>query len=1174
MNSMDIIPFNREEPEAERISRFQSLQAGQYWKALHEIPEEGIEGGTTLLIQSIRLVDDAPHTVILRPHPLKIGRQVQLNIPREDGSVRKSWFEYDEHRFLLKDFLAAFEFEPDHQIIRSKELQAVQGRIGEIQQELVQGQTDPVRLAAIVQDGLAEQAKEQPDPAEDDEDETDGDEVEVDNTPPGPVVAANLPAAIPGPDDAMVALATGTVADAIAGGVNTENIEALKIAAAREHSIATIKAKWIQSKTNEIASTIKQLTPFYEEQAAAALAQTEDVRAYVDELLRGIQSLDLYLGKDVEVLRICEGESAPKDVPLTIKQAKLCMDQELCVWADVDERFDFESEDQFFKALREHHGLVEQVFPTERSILVMCVTSRYINYGDSPMASAMRNAENKKVFLLVRDGMNIFRVFSGVESHLGAARLFPNQNDQDKIFRGLDGSRIKFEDVAYTDRLSEHEMFALHYRRFLLLACGLDHRLKLFGDFYDGPQSMHFVSLDFQQRYMRFLHDDDASTAIAGGPDRPTFREWVAATNGYLRSGSRVLCNWNDLMNPATAPGACRDNQNYRYGRGYEFTSVPQKKVECAIAYKDADAVCVDCTVKKDSYRSDRVFNCKVAITKFKQSGYGSSQVPYLVLDAVDPEDLRWYIQHRATRVNHLEYIRFFKRALKLVEADRAKEADSRRRLGIALAEGGIGDPAERPAIIDRAVIAWRAANRGRDLPTFQGDAAPAGWKALLDQMFVLAGEGDQQTRSSEIEAFVRDLGYEPLRLVLSGGAKLVIYAAPKASERDDRVEPHMWVHRITVERGKTKVLEKARRWALLPAQAASETSLVEWEDPDGWVGRQSVFGSFERKLQILGQAEGFQAQLQPFLETMSDDEFASHYKEWGAARDELLRGSRLVRTLRLAIPIGVWLSDGELQYICLGNSRPHALLNRLAPNQHAKNALRAKFCKSFEKPSEAARHFASPDDGRGGWTLETVSAAQYNARGSIYVHRNLGVSSEALLGKSVSPLLADWYANWLAEKDRGNRVWIAPRAIDEAGRLNLDRPLSISLPADYDPVEIIEIALRPHSADNGVTSPYMHWFDIRLAAAPNAAKGRVSMFHDAHSKEMDLLTSEAAKAFNGHVGYGSSCQRVTSLAVARRKIAAEHPGATLASALEGAPQPPTGFERWYVLGDEDSDDE
>ncbi|RYF40086.1 MAG: hypothetical protein EOO27_48225 [Comamonadaceae bacterium] len=88
-------------------------------------------------------------------------------------------------------------------------------------------------------------------------------------------------------------MATGTVAQAIEGGLTPERMAALRNAANRQHEIATVRARWIEGKTQEIASVIQQLIPFYSEQAAAALAQTEDVRNFVSDLLRGIESLDL-----------------------------------------------------------------------------------------------------------------------------------------------------------------------------------------------------------------------------------------------------------------------------------------------------------------------------------------------------------------------------------------------------------------------------------------------------------------------------------------------------------------------------------------------------------------------------------------------------------------------------------------------------------------------------------------------------------------------------------------------------------------------------------------------------------------------------------------------------------------------------------------------------------------
>ncbi|MHB8410249.1 MAG: hypothetical protein ACYDHY_19630 [Acidiferrobacterales bacterium] len=749
------------EASAERISRFQSFQAGQYWRALRNIAAEGIKKDTVLLIQSIRWVDDAPHTVILRPHPTQIGTQVRLQVRKDDGTTETTWVSYDEHRFLLKDFLAAFEYEPDYQRIRAGEMQRVQERVNTLQQELLAAQSDPSVLAGVVEQSLLDRPKEPQDSG--------GPSGLSDNLPAASVPAANLPA-------------SGMLVDAIGAGLTPARIDAFRSSARREHEIATLKAQWIQGKISEIAETIKALTPFYEEQAAAALARTEEVRDHVGKLLEGIESLELYVGNDVMVTPIREGESAPRREKLVCVQRKLLMDEELSVWDDVDERFDHGDVDRFFDALRAHDSLVEQIFPAPRCVLVMAVTRRYLDYGDEWTNSA-RNALNKTVFLLVRDGWNVYQVCSPVESHLRAARLFPSKQEQDRVFRGLDGSAIRFEDVAYTDKLAKHEQAALHYRRFLILACGLDHRLKLFGPFYDGPPSLDFVSLDFQERHFRFLHDDDGEGLLPGETRLPV-REWIARQNEYLRSGSRVLCQWGEIMNPDTAPAVC-GRGNRETGR-FDLRYKALRPFDIPVVYRDGDSLCVEAEVSGFSWRAntERTFRCKVDLSKFRPDYWENTDLPFLCLDAASPEDLRWYIQHRGSRRDHLSYIRFFKRALRFVLDEREGERETRERLAAALEEGGIASGPEAREIVDRAVIAWRAAHRGQPLPRVAEGVDRKEWTSLLNQMHGLAGQGGE---AAEVGDWVRGEGCEPLRLILSGKATRRMCAGPRYAQRDSK---------------------------------------------------------------------------------------------------------------------------------------------------------------------------------------------------------------------------------------------------------------------------------------------------------------------------------------------------------------------------------------------------
>ena len=1002
------------EPEFEKISRFQSLQAGQYWRALRLIAHEGINEGTVLLIESIRYADNVAHTIILRSHPSKIGTETRLKIPQEDGSVLDSWFRYTQHRFLLKDFLSQFEYEPDHQAVRSREVLGIQEKINVLQTELLEAQSNPVLLSRIVEDTLSEQQEQ-------------------------------VEGAITVPSQSFINITTSTVAEAIGSGITAERIVSLKQAAEREHQIATIKSQWIQGKSNEIATTIKALPPYYEEQAAAALAQTEDVRSYVSKLMEGIKSLDLYIGKDVEVTTIREGNPAPNDQQLTFVQKKLMMDEELAVWADIDEWFDFSKENLFFEALRNHDSLVQQIFPTERCVLVMATTRRYIDYGDS-LSNTANNVNNRMVFLLVRNGMNIYQVFSPVESHLGSARLFPSLNEQESIFKGMDGSQIRFEDIAYTDHLAEHERFALHYKRFLLLVCGLDHRLKLFGDFYKGPASLHFVSMDFQEKHCRFLHDDDGSGMLPGEKLLP-LSEWIAEKNAYLRSGSRVLCHWIAVMNPDTAPAACKvyfERDRHRIDRRYR----PTENMGITIAYREGRSFCVDVEVSGRTQNWDeRSFNCKVNLSKLKNSDWDYTDQPFLCLDAVQPEELHRYIHNRKIRRDHLTYIRFFKHALKFLRQELASEQDTRQRLTEALIDGGIARVNETASIVQQTVIAWRAANRGKSLPQFKDGTDSGVWKLLLDQMYMLAGEGQRQ--ADDVATFIINLGYTPLRLVLSGGARLVVYATPAPSEQDNRLEPHVWVHRITVERGKTRYSEKSRRWAILPKFIASETTIYQWPQAENWTNKISIFKSFEQKQELFAATTKSKERLLSFSGQMDTTTHMREFSLWKSLFYNLLANSKYVRSPQFAVPFGMvyYPRKKELLFLCVGTERPHMVLYQEAPDDIARERVRSCYVEAFANKQNALLSFnnslqTTPHQ----WMLLEVTLALTNSLSENYVHGDQpGVYVSQAKGKNATePVLGRWFTDWTqCANNSGAQYWIAEEALNDKGELIFDQFLS-----------------------------------------------------------------------------------------------------------------------------------
>jgi len=890
------LPAERETTEV--IHKFQSLLAGQYWRAKLDEGEH-IKSGLTYLIESIQWVDNAPHTIILRAHPLVYSQW------------RKS------HHFLCADFLQKFEFEPDAKAIRESELAEVQGIVATLQDELINTQSDPEKMNQIVNAELNEG---------------------VDNLP------------VISPADAQKFVADG-VMGALGTGVTAENIETIKLAASREHKIATIKSKWIQNQTSKIASTIAKMTPFYEEQAACALAQTEEVRTYVDNLMKGIESLDLYVGKEVTVVTMKEGESAPEGEPLSLVQKKLLMDEELAVHIDIDNWFDFRNVKQFRDELAANQSLVDQIFPTKRCVLVMATTRRHIDYGD-PYANMYLNAKNEAVFILVRDGENLYQVYSPVESHLGSSRLFPSKNDQEGIFHGFDGSQITFNDLAYTRALKTHEMHALHYKRFLILLCGLDHRLDLFGKFYEGPKSMHFVSLAFQEKYCRFIHDDDGEGMLPNPDIRPSVYEWVNSMNKYLRPGSRFFAYWPSFVNLYNCPVMYNKSQTMRDTDRYRINRPCNQYAVEKIQRSGRDFIVKIPADSEYGNRSKFLATVTIATSELE------NRVNGICMDAVEIEDLEYYIHHRASRIDHIEYIRLFKHMLKFIKHEREKEKSTRNYLLNTLEQNNVGLPEQRAELVNKSIIAWRAEHNGKELPVGELATGKA-LKPILDHMYYLANMNGSDLQN--ILQVVEVTGSRPIRVSRTGKAIIVVYATLREAQNDYVLEENPFLNRIVLESAHGKYSIRSSSLELLPEKSASETTLYESDDAAGFV-KKSIFKTNsvkERYLKILAEAKSI---FMRYSEPISETEFKVELSRYRNIRYEKSK-DRVVNP-KVYVPVGMYkyptLSGNEqyevaLVYLIADHA---ALVHYIAPNDEARKVLRKIYVDLYANKDQAVKDF------------------------------------------------------------------------------------------------------------------------------------------------------------------------------------------------------------------------
>lgn len=757
-----------------RIEHSSVVAPGRYWRCVRDV--EGIwvrseskkfqfHAGLIYLLTRLEFFEGKLHSVVFLDDPTQSTESATLTMD------------------LL---LGAFEQVSDEtaKAFRNEQMAEVQQLAADVQKEMADAQMDPTILQPVIEAGLQkwerELARNRPD------DEESG--------------KANLPT--------VTTNGQFNLAGAVTHKIRSTDVAVFRHMAQREGKIAEIRATWIKEKVEEMSKVLKQLTPFFTEPAAVGMARAQDSLDLAKDAEMGLRSLHLYTGVGVEVETLMTGKSAPANEPLTLYQRKLYMNEEFAVWADIDNKFDYyEGSGKFFKALVANEGLREQLIPAKRGVLAMATRIDAVKYDAKDLSGLLeaegKNQINKALFLLVRDGDNWYQVWSAEPTHELSARLFPTRNEMEKVFAGVDGETIDFQDLRFTNRATEFDRKSLVYKRFLILACGLDHRLNLFGRFYPEEEALSFISMPFQKKYMRFIADDDSDAML--GDTVGDVHSFIRHNKNQLAAGARVLVFGEEVLQQEAAPGAfSKGTYNEKtYKKEYFRTAAPVSQCNLLTVHRDKEDLVVYLPVRKHpSYDrfgrarpvANEYFDVKVSLNKIDRLGQG---LGYLLSDIIRAEDLRPFIYNRRSRGHHVDYIYGFKRAIPVLEAEERMRAPAMQQLHErAQSHYGLSSAGAMNAVYS-AIQTYREKTSGAaalpllDSPEF----------AKLD--FELAEAAFAFTHAlPKVREFVEGLGGRIVCVKRAKKGQLVAYYEQPDSERDLRITNWRWLGRRTFTPG------------------------------------------------------------------------------------------------------------------------------------------------------------------------------------------------------------------------------------------------------------------------------------------------------------------------------------------------------------------------------------
>ena len=797
------------------------LHPGRYWRCLNdrEVPYPGfanhslpLHAQQIYLITDLVMFEDRIHSVQVLDTPSS-GRTHSYPI-------------------LVAEFLRDFEpvSDEDAKAARAAEMHSIMSGVSAMQAEMMQAQTDPLGLPGVreaAEEAVQQYEQEQISRVQAQVQEREKREADLRRIHRR---AARRSAEKGNPIALRQMTLSNSVSDILHEGISPDGVYELTLEAGRHIARGEALSKWISARAKEIGRELERLTPFYTEQQKVALASAHKAIAHVKSLQEGIQTLRLYTGEGVDVVQVRQGNDAPSRERLTLLQGKRFADEELAIWADVGVEFDWRSAERFFTALRENDALLDQVLPAPRCVVTMAVTRRQIRYSANMhwYDRLMNDIANKAVFLLVRNGQNVHAVYSDEPSHEAAERLFPAAHEVRGHFEGLDGSTIGLHDVRFGKANADWESTNLHYTRLLILLCGLDHRERLFGDFYPREQAMRMLSLDFQRQYFQFVHDDEEHTLLGEGSRLPVM-EWIAERNSYLRSGSRVAVAPGNQLKAVQGAGT-----NIRKLKPID-SGVPAQFV----ARASGGFHKVQIPMRNPDHH-------QVLATAWLDGPKAPTEMDtwFLCLDTVKLEDVSHYLHSRANRSADISWLRTLRYVQKVLEHEQAEQASLRAYLREAALQAQVLSVATVDQAIDTAIATWRADHGGADAP--QVNETPA-VNAILTLMYPSQRLGDELLEKAR--ALSNELGAQPLRFSRTGKARFALYTAAREEDRapyGSRIGSAApdaggtaigacwgWVmrHAVSETRGKLKVTSSAPVWLLRANPIAAEETLAEWPE-------------------------------------------------------------------------------------------------------------------------------------------------------------------------------------------------------------------------------------------------------------------------------------------------------------------------------------------------------
>lgn len=281
-------------------------------------------------------------------------------------------------------------------------------------------------------------------------------------------------------------------------------------------TIRTFMRAIVEQKKREIEAHIRDMSE-----------KLKGIEAYVANLHRIITVMNLYTGKNVALELICDGEKAPSDEPIHVRQRILFMDEEYLADA-ANGGIDYGQMDRFFEWLKNPAN--RDIICPEPKCVVALKAKRYdMRYCDNAWTNDILNKQNHHTIVLFRDGERLLVSDSEDLELYGMALPFSDQQERFEKKAAEIVRKNRFPDSELEVLKKRSEALGYMYVKYLSYLQGIVDNGVVFDI---GSVRPNFA----KQEGVVYVYDDE--NAIGTGR---SWYEFQKKANAGIRRGTRVV---------------------------------------------------------------------------------------------------------------------------------------------------------------------------------------------------------------------------------------------------------------------------------------------------------------------------------------------------------------------------------------------------------------------------------------------------------------------------------------------------------------------------------------------------------------------------------------------------------------------------------------------------------